>query len=257
MFVLTFTGILAPFVWQSSHDARSISVKLLASTTLQPGAQAGIKDLQVTLNGRRIDDPYLSLFEVVNDGSKSILPGEFETPIELVPLGDAVVVTAQITTTFPKGITAKVSTEDKRVMIAPYLSNSEDSVFVTVITSGGQPTFGAQARIAGVKQISYIDSSVPQSSEMKLVIKVAGAFYLAVMYFLFAMAAGRNIILSRPLAYSTGFAFTIGCGLTFASVGNEIEKLFPFPFGYALALAGMMLIACLVAIPILHRISRS
>ncbi|QZP34755.1 hypothetical protein [Pseudomonas sp. DR48] len=250
MFALTLVGILAPVVWQSVQETHSITVKLLASTTLQPGGQTGIQDLQVSLNGRKIDDPYLSLMEVVNDGSKSILSNDFETPIELIPQGESLIVTAQVTSTTPANITAKVSTEDKRVMIAPYLSNPEDSIFITVITSGGQPSFTTRARIASVKNVNYLDSSVPKTNNVKFAIKIFSAFCMTIMYFVYMSAVGKQIIMSKPLAYLTGLGFATGGGYTLVSAATQIDTLLPTTTAFAIALSLMTLLAGLAALPV-------
>jgi hypothetical protein len=58
------------------------------------------------------------------------LSADFETPIELLIKNNALVVTAQVTNSEPPEIAAMASISEKKVMVGPYLSNPEDSVFL-------------------------------------------------------------------------------------------------------------------------------
>lgn len=190
---------------------------------------------------------YLSLLKVVNDGSKSILSNEFETPIELVTEGNVSVVTAQITATEPKDIPVKISSEDKKVIIAPFLSNPKDSVFISVITSGGRPNFKAHARIAGVKEISYEDTSQPKQSVFSLAWNLIAAFVMAILYFVYMGAGGNPLIVTRPLGYVTGLIFAIGCGYTLSNMSSKVDMILTSGFAQIGALMLMMLLSLMVA----------
>lgn len=255
MFVVTLVCALVPVLWQSKQEARAITVKYLSSTTLQLDQQAGIKDLQVTINGRNIDRPYLSLLQVVNDGAKPILSSDFETPIELFAKNEALVVSAQVTDTSPAGITAKVSTDDKRVMIAPFLVNPDDSVFLTVLTSGGAPSFEAKARIAGVKGVNFVDSSLPAPHRVGFVMKLFASLSMLTLYFLYMASASRMLIVSRPLAYMTGITCIVGAVLILETVGTEVETSLPLGKGGLFIL--ILVIAGLGARQIAKRINRA
>ncbi|AMS19704.1 hypothetical protein AYK59_06075 [Pseudomonas synxantha] len=255
MFVVTLVCALVPVLWQSKQEARAITVKLLSSTTLQLEQQAGIKDLQVTINGRNIDRPYLSLLQVVNDGAKPILSSDFETPIELFAKNEALVVSAQVTDTSPAGITAKISTDDKRATIAPFLVNPEDSVFLTILTSGGAPSFEAKARIAGVKGVNYIDSSLPAPHRVGFVLRIVAALSMLTLYFVYMASASRKLIVSRPLAYMTGITCIVGAVFTIETVEAEVEAF--LPLGKAGLLILILVVAGLGARQIAKRLDRA
>lgn len=257
MFLVTLVCALIPVLWQSSQEARSISVKLLSSTTLQLGPQSGIKDLQVTLDGHNIDRPYLSLFEVVNDGSKPILSSEFESPIEMLTKNEASIVTAQIIDTVPAGITAKVSVDDKRAKIAPYLVNPDDSVFFTILTSGGTPSFEAHARIAGVKGVNYVDSSLPAPNLTGFTVKLIVILCMITLYFVYMASASSRLIVSTLLARITGITLVIGSVLILKGIKPQIEAFLPFPLNGPALLAALFILGGLCAWWISKRTERA
>ncbi|NWE38047.1 hypothetical protein HX875_01085 [Pseudomonas yamanorum] len=257
MFLVTLVCALIPVLWQSSQEARSISVKLSSSTTLQLGPKAGIKDLQVTLDGHNIDRPYLSLFEVVNDGSKPILSSEFESPIELFTKNEASVVTAQIAETIPAGITAKISVDDKRAKIAPYLVNPDDSVFFTILTSGGAPKFEAHARIAGIKEVKYVDSSVPAPNRVSIAVTLIVALCMITLYFLYMAFASRRLIVSSSLARMTGITLITGVVFILRGMKAQIEAFLPFSLGLPVLLPALFILGGLCAWWISKRTERA
>lgn len=253
MFVVTLGGSLIPiYMGQSDQAARSITVKRLASTSLQPVRHAGNQELEVMLDGRKIDDPYFSLLKVMNTGSKPIVSSDFETPLELVVTGDTTIVSAQVTKSTPPDITTKVSIDDKRVMIAPYLSNPEDALFLTVITSGGQPGFEPRARIAGVKSIPFVEVSVPKPSKTSFAIKLVSAFAMISLYFLYMANASNSLIITRPMAYATGMSLILGCTFTLTGMPDQIADVLTSNLATIIGLVAFMICGALVAF-LLHR----
>ena len=255
MFVVTLGGSLIPiYLGQSDQAARSITVKRLASTSLQPVRHAGNRELEVMLDGRKIDDPYFSLLKVINNGSKPIVSSDFETPLELVVTGDATIVNAQITNSSPPDITAKISIDDKRVMIAPFLSNPEDALYLTVITSGGQPGFEPRARIAGVKSISFVESSSPEPSNFGFAFKLVSAFAMISLYFVYMANASRGLVVTRPIAYVTGLSLILGCTFTLVSMKEQIANVLTSNLAVIGGLAALLICAASMAFLITKKV---
>jgi hypothetical protein len=246
-FAVAVAAIVIPFVWQSAQDTRSMSVRLLASTTLQPRLISGFQDLQVLLNGQKLDDPYLSLLELVNDGNKPVGSADFDSPIELLAGGQVSIKSAQVNGSSPPDITAKISVAEGKAAIAPFLSNPSDSVFFTVITAGGEPAFSVRARISGIKQVGLTDTSVPESHTFRSAFSITMSFFLAVMYFVMMKGVGRGLLPSKPLGYLAAAGLAIGCSYALISAQSVISDFLPTRLSSVIALAVMMTVASYAA----------
>jgi hypothetical protein len=163
-FFLTLTvailGIVVPLIWQSDLSSKSMELRLSSSTSLEPASK--ILDLQVVLDGKKLETPYSSSLELVNTGSKTVLSSDFDKPIEILIADGAKLVTARITDTTPNDIPAEISLSGNAIRIAPHLSNPKDSISLSIITSGEKPVYSVRGRIAGIQHIPYTDLTLPK-----------------------------------------------------------------------------------------------
>ncbi|MHC3825763.1 hypothetical protein [Pseudomonas sp. G3-19] len=164
-FLVTFSvsilGVVVPVVWQSDPSSKGMELRVNSITSLEPASQ--IHDLQLVLDGKRIESPYSSTVELINTGSKAVLTKDFDKPIEINLEDGAKVITARITRTAPSDIPVEISTTENAVRIAPHLSNSGDSISLNIITSGKKPVYSVRARIAGIPHLTYTDLTLPKS----------------------------------------------------------------------------------------------
>jgi hypothetical protein len=226
--LVSIAGVVLTFyLWQSDLMAHALSLKLLSSAALQTPSASQFQDLQITLNGQKIEAPYLTSFELVNTGSKSIMTSDFESSIELLTQDRSHFVNAQITGTNPGAIPATISVNNNRVLIAPLLSNPKDSIAFSVITSGEQPIFEVQARIAGVPKISFEDASIDSHRQGILALDVAAMFVMCTMYFAFLIIAftGIKIILTAHMALLTAAGFLFGALALAVHAGPQLDAL--------------------------------
>lgn len=261
--VATIAGVVIPvYLWQVDATSRTMEVKLLSSSALQPATN--IQDLQIFLSGKRIESPFLSTFELTNTGSKAILSADFETPIEILPKDGVMVVSAQVTRTDPVNIPVKVSFDEHRVLIAPFLSNPKDTIAFSIITSGEQPIFEPRARIAGIKAISFEDSSKIQIGYGKISFGLISGLALFVLYLMFFVSSisGMRLPSTRTFAFITSTACYLGAWAAFADVFERI-KPFPFSFGMMVGTAvvvsgvGIFVIRKLIQRDLSIRLNRS
>ncbi|VVP27462.1 hypothetical protein PS858_04138 [Pseudomonas fluorescens] len=235
--IATIAGVVIPvYLWQADFSSRSIGLRLLSTSALQPAAN--IQDLQIFLNGKKIESPYLSSFELINTGSKPVLSADFESPIEILPTGGAKLVSAQVTTTVPDNIPVKISFDDQRIAIAPILLNPKDTVSFSVITSGEQPFFEPRARIAGINSITLEDFPSKKDEYQTASLNLFLAFALLVPYLIFLVSAvsGEGLPLSRPIAFFISTVCYIGAGKALRDAYILIEP-WPFSIGIFIAIA--------------------
>lgn len=214
----TVIAIAALVVPQIDLSSRSLTVRLLSSSALQPALN--IQNLQISLNGQNVESPYVSTIELVNTGSKPITSADFDGALQIVIANDAKLVSAEITSTTPKNIPAQVTTAPNKAAISPYLSNPKDVVTIAAITSGARPVFEVQARIVGVNEVGFEDSTVRRSSFLSSFFGIATACALLFLYFVFATLSLRNktLIIPRGLGLCTS-AF---CGIAGGKLLNFV-----------------------------------
>lgn len=206
-------GVVGPLVWQADLSSKGLEVRLRSSTSIEPSSQ--IRDLQLVLDGKKLDSPYSSSLELVNTGSKTVLSKDFATPIEIVLENGAQIVTARVTSTSPSDIPVKVSSTDRLIQIAPHLSNSSDSISLSVITSGEKPSFTVRGRIAEVQQVAFADLTLPKPPYIRYLKPVAngiGAWALFCLNVLFMITLNRRAVFGVPVVVSVfgGLASYIG-----------------------------------------------
>lgn len=224
--IATIAGVVIPiYLWQSDLSSHSLELRLRSTTALQPASD--IQELQVFLNGKKLESPYLSSFELVNTGSKSILSSDFETPVELIAKGGLKVVSAQITDTNPSNIPVKVSFDEQRTSIAPFLSNPKDTITFSIITSGERPVFEHRARIAGVKEISFEDSSNRGMAYVQIALSLVSALLLLILNLVYlpAALARSKIVVPKWLGLLTGVSCLIG---STTAIGSGISLMESF-----------------------------
>lgn len=212
-FSVTIIGIVVPLVWQSDLSSKGMELRLNSSTSLEPASQ--IHDLQLVLDGKKLDSPYSSSLDLVNTGSKAVLSKDFDKPIEIVLEDGAQVITARITGTSPSEMPVEISTTEHVVRIAPHLSNSGDSVSLSIITSGEKPVYSVRARIAGIQHVTYADLTLPKSPYIRYLKPVAdgvSAWALFCLNVIFMVAALKRSELGIPLVVSAFVAIATYVG---------------------------------------------
>jgi hypothetical protein len=220
---LGLAAVLLPvYLWQADSSAYSLTVRLVSSSALELPSDSKIHDMQIIVNGSKIDAPYVYSLVLTNTGSKPIPAGSFETPLQIRSLNGGKLVTAQITETEPAGIPVKLLIEENQIKISPFLSNPEDQIAITLVSSGPLD-LTAQARIAGVRDVAFEDTS--QSKSRPLVASFFAALgvpCLALYLFFLPTSRSRTLKISGAVRYLTTFVFFVA-GVHFASrVSDEL-----------------------------------
>lgn len=157
--LVTIAGIVVPiWIWRADLASKSLEFRVASQASLEPAKNGDIKGLQITLDSILLDRPYLTVVELINDGSKPIPSSEFEGPVEVRLAGGTKVVRAQLVSANPKSLEARVTSTENSIAVAPLLLNPEDRLTISILTSGGPPSFSPRARIAGVVEIKLDDS---------------------------------------------------------------------------------------------------
>jgi len=209
--------LLAVYLWQADSSAYSLTVRQVSSSALELPSDSKIHDIQIVVNGAKIETPYVYSLVLVNTGSKPIPAGNFESPLQIRTLNGSKLVTAQITGTEPADIPVKLSVEENQIKISPFLSNPEDEIAITLVSSGPLD-LTAQARIAGVRDIAFKDTSQSKSRP------VVASFFAAIgvpclalyLFFLPTSRSRAGLKITGPVRYLTTFVL-FASGVHFAN----------------------------------------
>ena len=244
-------GVVVPILlWQLDLSSRSLSMRLVTSIALQPETGPSVQDLQVVLDGVKLESPYLSTLELTNDGSKPISTSDFEVPFEVRLSQNQRVVRARISSTQPSAIPGSLVIDKQAVKLQPLLLNPKDSLTFAIITSGGSPTFEPHARISGISKVLYEDATTKKSGRKTAAVLLPVATLSFVLYMFYAAA------LIRPGGATVSRLLAAGTMLVCAVAGNqlarrayqllEIEETF-------LNFSAFLLVALLLGTPVFFR----
>ena len=159
-FIATIAGIAVPiWLWRADLSAKSLSFQLASQVSLTAQSAGEIKGLEVLMDGVKIQTPTLSVVTLVNDGKKPLPTADFEAPLELRVLEGSSIVRAEVTSTQPKDVEAKITWEKSVVRFVPVLLNPDETITISVLTEGARPAFSPRARVNGVSSVEFIDST--------------------------------------------------------------------------------------------------
>lgn len=168
-FSATFVSLLAIaislYLPRAELTAHELTMTLVSSWELQPPTGPRFQDLQVTLDGNKIENPVVSSITITNTGSKPIASADFEGPMILVTEDPTRLVSARMAGSIPKDIPVDLQIAEGKVKIQPFLSNPGDEVTIALVTSG-KPVVRPTARIAGVREIIVEDFTTPRTKPL-------------------------------------------------------------------------------------------
>jgi hypothetical protein len=181
--LVTLVGVAIPvWVWQADLSSKTLSMKLNTRVLLQPKEQDPLPGLEISVDGARLLNPHLVVFEIRNDGSKPISASDFESSLDILMESKTSFVRSEVTSKSPKDIEATITSEPQRISLKPTLLNPKDSIEITAITSGSPPVFGSKARIVGISDLSLEDGTKEKTSKTTLVLLLFGSMLFLVSF---------------------------------------------------------------------------
>lgn len=179
--IAAIAGAVVPvWLWQADLSSKSLAITLATRVPLQPTEKESLQGLEVLVDGKRVENPYLVVLEISNDGSKPILASDFESPLDIHFASDTYIIRARMTSKTPKDIDTDISTEKTRISLKPALLNPKDSVSITIVTGGVAPVLETRARVAGIPSIAIADNTVKKRNTTTLILLVTAAVLLSV-----------------------------------------------------------------------------
>lgn len=221
---ITIAGAAIPlWLWQSDLSSKAILLTVKSTAELQPKGIDALDGVQLSVDGKPLESPYVSVIEVSNSGSRPIASADFEGPIRIYPDGPSRLVKVRKASSIPLSLEPTVTLSDGVISIRPLLLNPGDTIRITTVAANARPVFTAQARIAGVPEININDAQTNRETKRYWLAKVVSILLLT-LYIInvseFAVTAmRRRTLLLRPLA--TGVVSAFGAALLLAVQSPE------------------------------------
>ena len=243
----TAASVAVPvWLWQADLASKALTLTIKSTAELQPQGVAPLEGLQMSIDGRPLRTPFVSVLELTNAGSKHIVAADFEGPLKIVVAKPSVVVKAQVSSATPTSLEPKVELKEGIVLVHPLLLNSSDVVRLTVVTADARPQYSVRGRIAGVQEVTVNDAESARKTKRFWLTQVV-AILLLVAYivnmteFLYAGIRRRTFL---PFSLATGLVTAFGAALLVV-FQNHAEQT------STLTLWLPMAIAALASVPIL------
>jgi len=243
----TLAGVLVPvWLWRVDLEARSVHFRKLSQTSLQPPDAAKTLDLRVTLGGSELQSPYLTVFELVNDGARPVPASDFESALEITPKNKAEIVRTSITAVRPADLAPSLSLEGGTLKIKPMLLNPGDSVTIAILTIKEEPDFVSRARIAGVRTVPIVNLQAKAVSPVRMVVLIFVGFIFFVVANLVVTGWPSRGVRLRPRASFLMFVAAMIGATIFLTAGLEYLGIEGF-WQYAGAFVAFMLLTNLIS----------
>lgn len=224
MLVATIAGVVVPaWLWRADQAVHSVQVAVVSQTALQPEDVSAVSGLTIAVDGKKLENPYLTVLEIRNDGTRPISASDFEGPMEIKMLEKIAIARAQVTLTIPKDLQPTIESSKDVLKLAPLLLNPNDSMIVSIVTSGGVPKFTARGRIEGVTEVKLINSAMDNKTVRLFGFQAVVAFALLVLYggMMWAFLTNGTQISRRMMLFS---AFSAATGSVFLLI-QQLESI--------------------------------
>lgn len=230
------------WVYQSDLNAKSISVQVVSQVSLQPTISKAMPDIEFTVDGKKLDKPYLTVIHILNDGKRPITSADFEVPLEVRLDSETRLIRTQISEKIPEQLEPKITESPTGFVLQPTLLNPGDSIKVVLINSGGVPTFRLLGRIVGVPTIAFTEIDQKSPNKLRLAFMLSGA----VVSILTAMVVSDGALFGRGTFLRRRAALTVSIGTLF--VGSTLWNIAMKEAGFGKTLESLGPLAALVPI---------
>ena len=152
--VIIGVGILAfaYLAYRSQRGKTRLEFVVLLNTSVVVFRPLSVT-LTVSHQGREVRDASVVVLRLVNTGDKAILPEDYRSDLSICLDGVNEVIAATATRTRPGELSPEVTTEQRKVLIAPLLVNPGDMIELQILASGLASSARVESRIVNVQAI--------------------------------------------------------------------------------------------------------
>lgn len=200
-------------------------LQVISTTALNPQAAPTFGGLKLTLDGQELRNPYFTVLEFLNTGSRPLLRSDFESPLEISMRLPAKIVRVEGAAVTPSDLKPILTIKDGQILLQPLLLNSDDKFRVTVLSTGGMPQVAIKGRIAGISKIDFIARTDDQTLSGTWLKALVGILLVIIYFSLGFDAAYQHCYLRkfRPLQLVVGAVCGSGGALLIAPIRKAAE----------------------------------
>jgi hypothetical protein len=149
--------ITSLLIYSNQKSTREISWSIVSDTPVLSVNKELADDLQVLFHDHPISDARLVVLRLSNTGNVPILREDFDGAIRFEFGNETKILSAELISTEPAQLKDKVpfKVDAENISLGPLLLNSKDTIIFKVLVAGYQGNVNADARIAGINQISF------------------------------------------------------------------------------------------------------
>jgi len=156
--VVAVLGILSPIGWEYYRSRSRLELQQITSTILVEKTDR-LNKLRLEYDGREITCLRMLQFLLVNSGRRPIRADDVIRPTTLTFSEGVDVLDARLDAASPANVnpSLEVLPSNRSVRVSAPLLNPDDRVLFTLFVSGPSPVLAAEARIVGVKSLTFVD----------------------------------------------------------------------------------------------------
>lgn len=250
-FLATAAVVVPVWLYWVDLQSKSFSGRVVSQTELQPASTNNLSGLKMSFDGVLLTRPILTTVELTNDGGRPIAKSDFESSVELRVQPGTKLVSAQVVSTSPPDLEAKVVVDSQLIRIEPLLLNAKDTLTISILSSGEKPTFSTRARIAGVAKIDFGEVDEKKTNQTSRILLLLLALFLTIASALTSDSVFSNtgVNLRRRAAILTSAVTAIaGSMLVLHVVESTGKATWNFFFTYLMLWIGASIFAAVLNI---------
>jgi len=196
------------------RSLKRFTYQIISNTSIV-NIEKDLKDkLQIIFNGKAVEDAHLVILKIWNSGNASILPADFEKPINLVFGDKAEVLEVVILETFPDSIKNNISFEKSSdgILLEPLLLNSKEWIILKVLLTHFAGNIKVNVRVNGLNQVlNWDDVYKERIDRLERLLTVSGIILTAPTFLVFynILKSPYSFIPILFIAFIVIFIFTL------------------------------------------------
>ena len=253
---VTFLGIIVAISqFTAARQSKSLAFSLIARSLIVNSPQAGLGELEVSYRGEKIQKLESLTVRFENTGNIRINTRDFERPVKVIFGYQSQIVSAKLSDASPPGLRPKISTAANVVRIEPLMLNPKDRFALTVFVSGATGVPVVDARISGIREVTYSDRRPSRNILLARLFGIAAVMASTALYFYiaaFIWFGHRRGVMSLPLGrdslmleYVSLLNVIIWCVLIFDATDLFASRAFEY--------VGLIFLVCTLAVFLARR----
>jgi hypothetical protein len=146
------------FLYWKQRQRKELSYEFFYRAPLVSVEKAVERRVKILLDDKPVQNVYLVAVRILNSGNLPIVSADYELPVSLCFSENAQVISAVgVLETKPKSLPAPVGFAKTKVVLAPILLNSGDSIMLIMLVNQFDGQIGVYGHIVGVKDIRELE----------------------------------------------------------------------------------------------------